>query len=149
MHLDPNTPDEHALRRYTELEYILIGDLRDLLEEPIDEENSRWLLAVLDSLLETLPVDFELKESGGYLQDVLDAYPNWDTHVANLRSEHEPMCRRLCELREAVAQQRSVRSVADELRVQLRDWMQTLIAHNRHEARLLQTALNLEVGCGD
>ena len=142
-------PPDRNLRHYTELEYILIGDLRDLLEEPIDAENARWLLAILDSLLETLPVEFELKESGGYLNGVLEVYPNWHSQVVNLQSEHEPLCRRLCELRERIAEQDEVEEIAVQLRHDLRDWMHSLIAHNRHESRLLQTAINLEVGCGD
>jgi hypothetical protein len=33
------------------LEYLLLGDLRQLLDEPASRENRRWLLSVLDRLL--------------------------------------------------------------------------------------------------
>jgi len=33
------------------LDYLLLGDLRQLLEEPRSRENRRWLLAILDRLL--------------------------------------------------------------------------------------------------
>ena len=59
------------LEEYSTLEYILLGDLRDLLYEPPDEETCRWLLAVLDALLETLPREFDLKQQDGYLMEVL------------------------------------------------------------------------------
>ena len=100
------TPSSGAkLRRYTELEYILIGDLRDLLEEPLEDENIGWLLTVLDALLDTLPVEFELKEEGGYLEEVLEEFPNWPVHVSNLRNNHEHLCGSLQELRDRIATQ--------------------------------------------
>ena len=40
--------DARKLERYTSLEYILLGDLRDILEERPDDESRRWLLAVSD-----------------------------------------------------------------------------------------------------
>ncbi|MCA9032679.1 MAG: hypothetical protein KDA66_17810, partial [Planctomycetaceae bacterium] len=51
-----------------ELEYILLGDLRDLLEEAPSKETSRWLTAVLDVLLEKIPEEFEMRCEDGYLQ---------------------------------------------------------------------------------
>ena len=49
------------LRQCTEFEYILLGDLRDLLEDPPSDENRKWLVAVLDALIDTLPKEFALK----------------------------------------------------------------------------------------
>lgn len=138
-----------SLRRISELEYILIGDLRDLLESPIDEQNLRWISAVLDALLETLPQQFELKQQGGYLQEVLDAQPNWECHVISLGVEHEQMCDRLQQLRARLPDAVKVEFLARTLRIELKGWMQAFVAHNRRESRLLQTAINLEVGCGD
>ena len=39
--MDPR--EVRLLEQYTSLEYILLGDLRDLLEEPPDDESRRWL----------------------------------------------------------------------------------------------------------
>jgi len=139
-----------SLRRFTELEYILIGDLRDLLESPIDEQNLRWIGAVLDALLETLPRQFELKEQGGgYLREVLEEHPNWECHVTSLVGEHRGLCRRLQQLRNRLPDAVKVEFMARTLRLELKAWMQGFVSHNRREARLLQTAMNLEVGCGD
>jgi len=137
------------LEEYSTLEYILLGDLRDLLQEPADEETCRWLLAVLDALLETLPREFDLKQQDGYLLEVLENYPNWSGAVERLQIEHTELFLKLKELRGRISQRISFAEIADEARRELKDWMLTLIAYHRHENRLLQTALNLEVGVGD
>ncbi|MCH2210448.1 MAG: hypothetical protein MK110_04050 [Fuerstiella sp.] len=139
-----------SLRRISELEYILIGDLRDLLDSPIDEQNLRWVSAVVDAILETLPKQFELKQQqGGYLQEVLNVQPNWECHVLSLEVEHAQICHRLRQLRNQLPQAVKVKILARSLRRELKSWMQAFVAHSRRESRLLQTAMNLEVGCGD
>jgi len=138
-----------SLRRFTDLEYILIGDLRELLEAPIDDQNLRWISAVLDSLLETLPRRFELKQEGGYLHEVLDAHPNWECHVRSLKGEHRQMCVRLRQLRDQLPDAARIELISGTLQLELKAWMQSFVSHNRREARLLQTAMNLEIGVGD
>jgi hypothetical protein len=140
---------DESLRRISELEYILIGDLRALLESPIDGQNLRWISAVLDALLETLPKQFQLKQQGGYLQVVLDVQPNWECHVSTLEVEHEQMCARLQQLRHQLLDAVKVEFLARTLRAELKGWTQAFVSHSRRESRLLQTAMNLEVGCGD
>jgi hypothetical protein len=143
------TARTESLRRISELEYILIGDLRDLLESPIDGQNLRWISAVLDALLETLPKQFQLKQQGGYLQVVLDVQPNWECHVSTLEVEHEQMCARLQQLRHQLPDAVKVEFLARTLRTELKGWMQAFVSHSRRESYLLQTSMNLEVGCGD
>ena len=131
------------------LEFILLGDLRDLLEEPPDHLTGRWLTAVLDALLDTLPREFKSQEAGGYMADVLESFPNWTGHVTELRQERDTLFSKLKELRDQLAGKQSYRSIATELQRDLRDWMKSVTAFHRHERRLIQTAFNLEVGIGD
>jgi hypothetical protein len=138
-----------SLEDYAAFEYILLGDLGDLLEEPVDKNTRRWLVAVLDALVDTLPREFQLKSSNGYLSEVLDEYPSWYRHVESLRVEHEELYANLRDLREQIVVRNEYEEAADRVRRDLRDWMERLVAHHRHEKRLLQTALNLEVGTGD
>lgn len=137
------------LKQWATLEYILLGDLRDVLEEPPSAETRRWLLAVLDALLDILPREIELKEADGYLSEVLDEFPNWAGLVDGLREEHDLLFEKLKELRHHIAGHTPFAAIAHEVRLDLREWMRMLTAHHRHETRLLQTAINLEVGCGD
>ncbi|MFN0056469.1 MAG: hypothetical protein ACKV0T_30345 [Planctomycetales bacterium] len=138
-----------GLGQCTTLEYILLGDLRDLLEEECDSENRRWLLAVLDALLETLPREFDLEDEEGYLAEVLVRFPSWSRQVERLHGDHQRLFSKLKELRGRIERDDWIAPIANEVRRELRDWMLTVIAHHRNETRLMQTAMNLEVGAGD
>jgi hypothetical protein len=133
----------------TALEYILLGDLRDLLEEPPDAHTSKWLVAVLDELLATLPRELRLRQRGGYLTEVLEQYPSWHCHVERLRSEKHQLYGKLLALRQRLDQHGSLAEIADVVRRDLREWMTSFAAHHRHERRLVQEAFTLEVGVGD
>jgi len=141
--------DTRLLEQYSSLEYILLGDLRDILEEPPDDESRRWLLAVLDALLETLPREFEIEEENGYMAEVLERYPSWSLQVQRLHNDHDHLFSKLKELRGRVERDIWVAPIANEVRRDLRDWILKLNAHHRGETRLMQTAMNLEVGAGD
>lgn len=139
-----------SLGQYTEMNYILLGDLREILESRrpgLAERN--WLLTILDALLESLPAQFSLKEQGGYMTEVLEAFPYWENEVERLRSEHTPLVETLSDLRERVATGSEYKQVAQIVRDDLADWMERLMKHNSTECRLYQTAINLEVGVGD
>ncbi len=137
------------LRRCTELEYILLGDLRDLLEEGTSSETRRWMVAVLDVLLDMLPREFALKSRDGYLSEVVDAYPNWSPEVQRLQSEQSELYVRLHEFRDELNGRRDSRQQVRRLQKELELWMEAFVAHHRQETDLLQKAMNTEVGCGD
>jgi hypothetical protein len=145
--MDPR--DARLLEHYTSLEYILLGDLRDLLEEPAEEESRKWLLAVLDTLLDTLPRAFDLEDADGYMAEVLERYPSWSPQVERLHRDHDQLFMKLKELRGRIERNIWIAPIANEVRRDLRDWILKLIAHHRGETRLMQTAMNLEVGAGD
>jgi hypothetical protein len=138
-----------SLEDYTALEFILLGDLRDLLEEPADQFTRSWLVAVLDALLDTLPRQMALKESSGYLSEVLAEYPSWYRHVDDLQNEQRLLVLSLQALRDRLDTSGPYERDAVRVNSAVRKWMTRLVAHRRHETRLLQTAMNLEVGCGD
>ena len=138
-----------TLEDYTALEYILLGDLRDLLEERADQYTRRWLVAVLDALLDTLPRQMALKETSGYLNEVLDEYPSWYRHVEDLQNEQRLLVLSLQALRDRLETPGPYQRDAARVKTAVRQWMNRLMAHRRHETRLLQTAMNLEIGCGD
>jgi hypothetical protein len=140
---------DHVLEDVTSMEYILLGDLRDLLEEPFDDVTFKWLTAVVDALLQTLPQEFSRQNDGGYLSEVVEEDPNWYRYVTQLAEERRAIFRRLCDVRQHLAATRDIEQIADELRNELRAWMFRITALHRHERRLLQTAFNLDVGTGD
>ncbi|GAB4137964.1 MAG: hypothetical protein Tsb009_05770 [Planctomycetaceae bacterium] len=145
----PKPGNSSSLSRYAALEYVLLGDLRDLLEEKPDRLTRKWLIAVLDALLETLPSEFALQEDGGYMADVLETFPNWSGYVADLQQERERLYNNLKQLRDQVARDESYDQLSSDLQKNLRNWMLGIAAFHRHERRLIQSAYNLEVGVGD
>ena len=150
MAMTEHNPPENSLADYVALEYILLGDLRDLLEEAkSDEETTRWIAAVLDALLETLPAEMELKSQGGYLQPVLEQFPNWAGQIGDLASEKQILFEKLRELRVQLHHPASYELLALEIRQDLQEWMTLWTAHLRHERRIMQSAFTLDVGCGD
>lgn len=146
----PRRPSrESRIQQCTTLEYILLGDLRDLLEEPDDATTHHWMMTVLDALLDTVPKEFALRENGGYLTDVLERFPNWYDQVCALHDEKRTIYDKLRVLRQRLAKHSSMEGIADEVRTNLQDWMNRFVAHHRHERRLVQTAYTLEVGSGE
>lgn len=138
-----------VLADMTTMEYILLGDLRDLLEEQPDEQTAKWLVAILDALIDMLPRELAVKSRDGYLEDVLEEHPHWEAQVQQLHAEYKVLCVRLGVFRDQLLSRTPYAAIATQLREDLRDWMNALQAHHRHETRLMQTAVNLEVGGGD
>ena len=145
------TTASRPIQEYSDLEYMLLGDLRELLEQPLDDaENRRWLIAILDELTKTLQCEFSLEEDGdGYMSEVLEVWPNWSGQVDRLLREHDSLCSQLKRLRYRLAEALPLNEAAESLGDQLRDWMATLIAHHRHENRLVQDAFLFDFGEGD
>jgi len=140
--------DGQRLSRCAELEYILLGDLRDLLEETPNEVTAHWLAAVLDTLLNLIPEELSLKAEDGYLCEVLDDFPNWQGQVETLENEYYALCQQLHQLRKGLIEN-DYHHTASRLRVQLHDWMDAMKKHQIEERRLLMMAVNYEVGGGD
>ncbi|MFQ5734406.1 MAG: hypothetical protein ACE5KM_20905 [Planctomycetaceae bacterium] len=139
-----------AIEDVAAMEYILLGDLRDLVDEPFDGVTLKWLKAVIDALLETLSQEFARQDDGdGYLQEVVDSDPNWAHYVDRLAEERRAIFGKLRALRLQLDGLRSLKTVVPALRSELKGWMWSITALHRHERRLLQTAFNLDVGIGD
>lgn len=134
------------LLQCTELEYILLGDLRDLLEEPADGETAHWLEVVLEALLDTLPEEYALKSDHGYLQDVLDRFPNWDTKVAKLEDGYANLFVQLTQLRDRLCSGGDFQRVALNVSTDLKIWMHAFVEHHRKERELLSLAVSYDVG---
>ena len=138
-------PDEYA--RYFVLEYLLIGDLRDLLEEePPDNETRRWLLAVLDELLSLLPNEFEFEDQGGYLADVCEQNPNWSNMVELLHREHADLYFSLLDLRNRISDEQSFEFIAGEVKPKLSRWIEAAQRHRDREQQLVVAAFDTAFG---
>ncbi len=135
---------------FAALEHILLGDLRELLEEdPADPETRHWLIAVLDVLADMLPCQFALEEHGGYLEEVRLEFPEWEDDIDRLHRQHGELYEGLCDLRSRLADETQIAATAARVRVDLRNWMEQFQTHQQAEMELLQTAANQDTGVGD
>ncbi len=137
------------LKQLGELEVLLIGDLRDVLEEEANEQNRKWLLAIVEVLARTIPREFYLREKGGYLRDVVDCCPEVDQEVQALLEEHQTLRDRLDQLRNKLQRLRPFRTQAAALKYELAEWMNKLEQHNQKEGKLVHCAYSQDMGVGD
>jgi hypothetical protein len=97
-----------------ELEYLLLGDLRQTLEEPVGPQTSRWLLAILDMILvgrpRVRPSVYLPIESGE------DLYRSRSLESGSL-------IEKLRRLRDRIAHRSGHSALANEIREELREVM--------------------------
>jgi hypothetical protein len=136
------------LQQWTELDYLLLGDLREMLDEALTPQARKWMLSILDVLLENLPREHRLKSVDGYLHEVLVEFPNWSGHVDRLESEDYELYDRLSDLRDHLELDTLEPEAVKELRYRLQEWMQALVTHRMQETSLLLAAVNTDIGGG-
>ena len=129
-----------------ELEYLLLGDLRQLLDELQTAQTRRSLLIILDRLLDNLPRQFALACEEGYMAEVLEKRPNWHRQIEGLYGANMAFISALNQLRNRIVQELPFIAIANEVSCDLREWIQSLVKTRGDESRLLQTAFSLDIG---
>lgn len=131
-----------------EYEYLLIGDLRDLLGERDDEGVRQWLQAVIDEIVNCFPGEMEAyEEDGGYLHEVLEACPWCDSKVQDLRHKKVMLQDRMIDLRERLVSAEGIQPIAAWLQNELGEWIEQFTTHRRAEAELMHESLIRDYGC--
>ena len=97
-----------------DLEYLLLGDLREVLEEPESPQTSQWLLAILDMILVGRPS----QRSVVYLPVDGKSEP-----FKSRLSKSGLIIDKLRRLRDRVAHRTSYGPLAAEIRAELREVM--------------------------
>ena len=132
-----------------ELLRVLLDDADEMLGEAADENQDRWLDAIVEKMLANLQEQFRIEETGGYLEDVLEQYPEWHPQVVHLQQEHRLLEEQLRDVSARIKRQLDTGAVNIECRRQLRDWIAWYRQHERRERALVQEAFVLEVGQGE
>ena len=118
------------------LEYLLLGDLTDLLSEGYDEENRKWILVVLDGLLDAIPAE-KRRERFNKLRAAYPDCPGMLQSLTQLESEHDAMIYQLQRLRNRVAWRLSLLEVvAAEVVRDLKRWLVTFQNFCQRDHRL-------------
>lgn len=108
---------ETALSSRAIFEYLLLGDLRLLLEEPIGPDTNRWLLATLDMILASRP-----RPSQSTIAPLLMRSP-WEDESERLWQERSTLYEKLQRLRDRIAHRAPYALLANEIRCDLTDLM--------------------------
>lgn len=102
------------------LEYLLLGDLRLLLEELGDPASERWLVAIIDSLLANR------RKAGHSVQTAARSrVGSWHDASDRAWQESTVLYTKLLRLRDRVAHRAPFQLLANEIRCDLRDLMDT------------------------
>jgi len=130
----------------TTLTWLLVGDIREMLQDHLDDEAIRWLKPILDSLIGAMCEQSELHSSDGLYDDLLGTFPHLITRVAGIEAEQNELCRSLRELRNGIERDIPLQRLAAEIEEGLGDWVNLMTSHSRREAVLLQDVWYTEIG---
>ena len=98
-----------------ELEYLLLGDMRQTLEEPPSQQTYLWLLAILDMILVSRP---RVRSTM-----ILTAERQDDYRLRSRSLESGSLIEKLRKLRDRVAHRSGHSALANEIREELREVM--------------------------
>jgi hypothetical protein len=141
----------------SQLVWLLVGDVADILDDGLDVENLRWLLPVLESLLQLMNTEEQQDGTGGYMNDVLEVSPNSFDHVLRLHGIRNALREELQEMIGRIRQTPLLESLpayaesfaARSMSVRLLSWVDRLSTHHRAERLLCQSVWYTELGGGD
>jgi hypothetical protein len=127
--------------------YLLLGDLRELLQErPRTEIHRAALLATLDRLIDVLsdvPIAESLDDEFG---DLLSDCPHLSKNVESLSLARRRDSLRLATVRNSMTSARYTVRTAERIVEELTEWMGSYCKHRAQERRLIQMAANREIG---
>lgn len=142
-----------------QLAWLLVGDVADLLEGGLDNDSVRWLLPVLESLRGLMDAEAEEDAAAGYMNDVVDQFPNAYERVVALQEMHDHLhselhvfVHQLSRLADEIAADPNVEldeTTMRMLKLRLVSWVDRMSAQHRNERELSQSVWYLELGTGD
>lgn len=122
------------------LEYLLLGDLVELLQERYDEENRRWLLVVLDGLLDAIPAEGRLDRLR-WFRSFFQHSDCLQATLIRMELEYEELIFQLRKLRNRVAWRLSLLEVlAAEVCCDLKTWLHSFREFSYREAEFRRSA---------
>ena len=142
-------PNLDTLEACIWFEYLLLGDLRQLLQEPTGHDRHKWLAALVAAFIDNLARLSQMRDDGGNASDVLDELPHWHRGIADFLDDSGPERLRLEEFRARVEMGLPYESVSHAVRDDLGVWMKSLAAHRRAARRPDTLASVLPSGVDD
>ena len=134
------------LKASCDLEYLLIGDIRILLEEKFDSETRSSLLVLMNRLILNLPDVLKLSSEDGYLSIVAEKLPCWSRQINALYQANLDSVSSLTLVRDCLENDKPIAAISKELELRLRNWMKSFAAMRCQESTMLQEAFTLDLG---
>ena len=140
------TESRSLLKASCDLEYLLIGDIRALLEEKSDSQTRPLLLVLVNRLIVNLPDVLELSSEDGYLSIVAERRPGWSRQINALYQANLDCVSSLTLVRDGLENDTTIAAVSKELERRLRNWITSFSAMRCQESTMLQEAFTLDLG---
>ena len=144
---ESKTTESCSLLKVTcDLEYLLIGDIRTLLEEKFDSQTRSSLLVLMNRLILSLPDVLELSSKKGYLNTVIERRPSWSRQINALYQANLDCVSSLTLVRDDLENDTPKAAISKELELKLRNWIKSFSAMRCQESTMLQEAFTLDLG---
>ena len=137
------------LKNSADLEYILLGDLKEILCEECSPTNHYWMTTILESLVNVLPKKYGSGREGGYLDDVLELAPHSYHLVEEIRQEQQQIHESLADFYHRLQQESYNERLAKELQSRVDEWIAGFQSCHEKEHHLIAEAYYSDLGGGD
>lgn len=143
---------KEVVERFCELtdchktESRLIGELRQLLNQPATALTRQAILTILNCLLDNLPLHIELASQGGYLIEVRRLRPSWQRQIKALQRANVCCLSSLHELRNHIRHESPSERIDTRECGEIKTWIRSLRSLREHECQLLQNAFAIDIG---
>ncbi len=134
------------LKTSCDLEYLLVGDLRFLLNAKVGSHTRPSLLVLLNRLILNLPDVLKLSSIDGYMETVLARRPNWSRQVDKLHQANLNCVATLILIRDCLESDQGFNAISKKLKVRLQKWIEAYSAIRCLESTMLQEAFTVEIG---
>lgn len=135
-----------SLKTCWDLEYILIGDLRQLLNQRHLPEIRTPLLVIINRLLQNLPDLLRLSSEDGFMATVPKIYPRLHRQIQTLQTVNRECIVSLQALHDRIDSKSSFTNLSKETDCKLRDWITAFEIMRSRESELLQEAYTVDIG---
>jgi hypothetical protein len=141
-----NNHQSKSLKSCCDLEYLLIGDLRQLLRERIPPNHQIELRVLLKRLLQNLPEVTKRSSTNGYMASVLEKCPRLHRQITTLQTANLECLKALKVLYDSIERQSSFKDISAETDRKLGAWVDSLGRMRSRESQLLMDAFTVDIG---
>lgn len=130
---------ERRLTQCSELAWLLVGDVREILQDRLDAGALARLRPLLDGLILSL-------QGIRWAEDSRDPFLESSGQVEELKDHNGQLVEQLESLRDDIEWDFPIDTFAVEVEMDLAEWAELMRDHSRTEHEFMQDAMPLELG---